>query len=110
VRLPGGHSSIGCPWVVLKGGHLDIEGESIDVLCGGGELHFLRLPRLDSGNTHGTGCTFASAIAAGLANGRTPPEAVRLAKEYVTEAIRSGLSMGSGRGPTNHLTGVRSRW
>jgi hydroxymethylpyrimidine/phosphomethylpyrimidine kinase len=41
---------------------------------------------------------------------RTPPEAVRLAKEYVTEAIRSGLSMGSGRGPTNHLTGVRSRW
>jgi hydroxymethylpyrimidine/phosphomethylpyrimidine kinase len=67
--------------VVLKGGHLDIEGESIDVLCGGGELHFLRSPRLDSGNTHGTGCTFASAIAAGLANGRTPPEAVRQAKE-----------------------------
>jgi hydroxymethylpyrimidine/phosphomethylpyrimidine kinase len=102
--------TFGCPWVVLKGGHLDIEGESIDVLCSGGELQFLRSPRLDSRNTHGTGCTFASAIAAGLANGRTPPEAVRLAKEYVTEAIRCGLSMGSGRGPTNHLTGVRSRW
>src|SRR3972149_3788345 len=75
--------TFGCPWVALKGGHLDIEGESIDVLCGGGEVRFLRSPRLDSGNTHGTGCTFASAIAAGLAIGRTAPEAVPLAKEYV---------------------------
>jgi hydroxymethylpyrimidine/phosphomethylpyrimidine kinase len=102
--------TFGCSWVVVKGGHLDIEGQAIDVLCGGGELQILRSPRWDTRNTHGTGCTFASAIAAGLANGLSPPEAVRRAKEYVTEAIRTGLSMGSGRGPANHLAGVRSRW
>lgn len=51
-----------------------------------------------------------SAIAAGLAKGLAPPEAAQRAKEYVTEAIRSGCSVGSGRGPTNHLAGVRSRW
>src|SRR5512134_893901 len=102
--------SFGCRWVVVKGGSLDIEGESIDVLCGAREIHLLRSPRLESGNTHGSGCTFASAIAAGLAKGLASPEAVRRAKEYVTEAIRSGPSIGRGRGPTNHLAGVRSRW
>jgi hydroxymethylpyrimidine/phosphomethylpyrimidine kinase len=100
----------GCRWVVLKGGHLDIGNEAIDVLCNGRDLVLLRSPRLESRNTHGTGCTFASAIAAGLARGLAPPEAVKRAKEYVTEAIRNGLSMGSGRGPANHLAGVRSEW
>jgi hydroxymethylpyrimidine/phosphomethylpyrimidine kinase len=102
--------TIGCQWVVLKGGHLDIERQAIDVLCGGRELVLLRSPRLETRNTHGTGCTFASAIAAGLAKGLAPPEAVKRAKEYVTEAIRSGLPMGSGHGPTNHLAGVRGKW
>lgn len=100
----------GSRWVVLKGGHLDIEGQAIDVLCGGKEILLLRSPRSDAKNTHGSGCTFASAIAAGLARGLAPPEAARRAKEYVTEAIRRGLPIGSGRGPTDHLAGVRSRW
>jgi hydroxymethylpyrimidine/phosphomethylpyrimidine kinase len=51
-----------------------------------------------------------SAITAGLAKGLTPPDDVKRAKDYVTEAIRKGVSMGSGRGPTNHLAGVSSRW
>ena len=101
---------IGCRWVVLKGGHLDIRSEAIDVLCGGRKISLLRSPRLDSPNTHGTGCTFASAIAAGLAKGMAPPQAALRAKEYVTEAIRNGLPLGRGHGPTNHLAGVNSRW
>jgi len=51
-----------------------------------------------------------TAIAAGLAKGLAPPAAVRRAKEYITEAIKGGLPIGSGHGPTNHLTGVQSRW
>jgi len=100
----------GCQWVVLKGGQLDIESQAVDVLCGGSELIMLRSSRLDSMCTHGSGCTFASAITAGLAKGRTPPDAVNRAKDYVTDAIRNGFSMGSGHGPTNHLAGVSSRW
>jgi len=50
------------------------------------------------------------AITAGLAKGLTPPDAVKRAKDYVTEAIRKGVSMGSGHGPTNHLTGISSKW
>jgi hydroxymethylpyrimidine/phosphomethylpyrimidine kinase len=100
----------GCRWVVLKGGRLDIESQAVDVLCDGSELVLFRSPRLESRSTHGSGCTFASAITAGLARGLTPPEAVKRAKEYVTRAIRNGVSMGSGHGPTNHLAGVSSKW
>jgi len=101
---------IGCPWVVLKGGCLDIESQAIDILYDGKEFVLLKSPRFDSRNTHGTGCTFASAIAAGLAKGLPPPEAVRRAKDYITEAIRSAFSIGSGHAPPNHLTGVHSDW
>jgi len=100
----------GCRWVVLKGGGLEIESRAVDVVCDGGEPILLTSPRLDSRNTQGTGCTFASAIAAGLARGVAPPEAIKRAKEYITEAIRSGPPIGSGHGPPNHLTGVHSRW
>jgi hydroxymethylpyrimidine/phosphomethylpyrimidine kinase len=102
--------AFGCPWVIVKGGRRGIEGEAVDVLCGGGEILLLRSPWSESGNTHGSGCTFASAIAAGLARGMAPPEAARRAKEYVTEAIRNGLPMGRGRGPGNHLAGVVGKW
>jgi hydroxymethylpyrimidine/phosphomethylpyrimidine kinase len=101
---------IGCPWVVLKGGCLDIESQAIDVLYDGKEIVLLKSPRFDSRNTHGTGCTFASAIAAGLAKGLPPPEAVRRAKDYIAEAIRSAIPIGSGHSPPNHLTGVHSDW
>ena len=102
--------AIGCRWVVVKGGHLKIESQAIDVLYDGKEFLLLKSPWWESRNTHGTGCTFASAVAAGLAKGLAPPAAVQRAKEYITEAIKGGLPIGSGHGPTNHLTGVQSRW
>jgi hydroxymethylpyrimidine/phosphomethylpyrimidine kinase len=100
----------GCRWVVIKGGSLDLESRAVDVVCDGEELILLTSPRLESRNTHGTGCTFGSAIAAGLARGIAPLEAIKRAKDYITEAIRSGPPIGSGHGPVNHLTGVRSNW
>ncbi len=100
----------GCRWVVLKGGSLDIEGKAVDVLCDGEDLVLLTSPWMKSRNTQGTGCTFASAIAAGLAKGLSVPDAVKRAKEYITEAIRSGPAIGSGHGPANHLAGVHSKW
>jgi hydroxymethylpyrimidine/phosphomethylpyrimidine kinase len=100
----------GCGWVVLKGGSIDIEGKAVDVLCDGEELVLLTSPRMKTRNTQGTGCTFASAIAAGLAKGLPVPDAVKRAKEYITEAIRSGPEIGGGHGPANHLAGVHSRW
>jgi len=100
----------GCRWVVLKGGSIDIGGKAVDVLCDGEDLVLLTSPWMKSRNTQGTGCTFASAIAAGLAKGQSVPDAVRRAKEYITEAIRSGPGIGSGHGPANHLAGVHSKW
>jgi hydroxymethylpyrimidine/phosphomethylpyrimidine kinase len=88
--------------VVVKGGHLP--GPTvIDFLFDGHELVELTGPRIASSNTHGTGCTFASAIAANLALGRGLREAVALAKEYVTGAIREAPGLGRGHGPLNHF-------
>ena len=58
---------------------------------------------IDTPHTHGTGCTFASALSAHLALGKPLPDAVDAAKQYVTAAIRHGLAIGRGRGPTNHF-------
>lgn len=87
-------------WALIKGGHL--AGDAVDLLTDGAEEHWLRAPRHDNRHTHGTGCTLASAVAAGLAKGRTVPEAVRDAKEYVTGAIAAGFALGSGIGPVDH--------
>jgi len=89
----------------VKGGHL--EGDAVDVLCDGGELHELRAARIDTRNTHGTGCTFSAAIAARLALGASRLEAVRGAKLYLTEALRRSYSVGSGHGPVDHLHPLR---
>jgi hydroxymethylpyrimidine/phosphomethylpyrimidine kinase len=89
-------------WVLVKGGHLPEDGDAVDLLTDGREEHWLRAPRLTNRHTHGTGCTLASAIAAGLAKGRTVPEAVRAAKEYVTGAIAAGFALGAGIGPVDH--------
>jgi hydroxymethylpyrimidine/phosphomethylpyrimidine kinase len=88
--------------VVLKGGHLPGE-EVVDLLFDGHTMHEFRAPRVSTNTTHGTGCTFASAIASNLALGATLPEAVRLAKTYVTGAIRHGHNIGKGAGPLNHF-------
>jgi len=87
--------------VLVKGGHL--KGEAVDILFDGREFTAFSVPRIESANTHGTGCTFSAAIAAGLAQGRPLTEAVREAKAYVTRAIREGFSAGRGVGALRHF-------
>jgi hydroxymethylpyrimidine/phosphomethylpyrimidine kinase len=94
--------ALGPAAVVLKGGHLPGD-EVIDLLFDGHTLHEFRAPRIATTSTHGTGCTFASAIAANLALGVSLPESVRLAKSYVAGALRHGLALGQGPGPLNHF-------
>ena len=95
---------LGAGAAVIKGGHLD-DGPAEDLLFDArtGEVHRYSAPRLDTKNTHGTGCTFASAIAAFLARGWRLERAVAWAKRFVTEAIRRGLPLGEGHGPTDHI-------
>ncbi len=93
--------SMGAKAVVVKGGHLP--GPPVDLLYDGREFREFTAPRIDTKNTHGTGCTFASAVAAGLAKGMDVPDAVATAKEYVTEAIRQSFPIGEGHGPLNHF-------
>lgn len=91
--------SFGCQ-VLIKGGHG--RNDANDYLYGGGSGTWFRGARIDNPNTHGTGCTLSSAIAVNLAKGSSLPEAVRLAKEYITNALRDGLNLGKGSGPLNH--------
>jgi len=92
--------------VVVKGGHFD-EADIVDLLYDGSTFHEFRHPRLQTRHTHGTGCTFAAAIAALLALGLTLPDAVQHAIEYVEGAIAHGLAIGSGQGPLDHFWAVR---
>lgn len=92
-------AELGPRYVVVKGGHL--AGESVDVLYDGRDFTLFPSPRVETRNTHGTGCTFASAIAAGLAKGLEVVEAVREAKAFITTALRHSLALGRGHGPTN---------
>lgn len=91
--------SLGPPVVVVKGGHL--AGEAIDVVDTGEEVRCLAAARLATRDTHGTGCSFAAAIATLLAQGIAPLEAVARAKEFVFQAIRYSLRLGRGHGPAN---------
>ena len=92
---------LGAGSAVVKGGHLD--GPATDVLYDGSDFVTFTSERIDTPNTHGTGCTFASAVAAGLAQGMDVSDAVRQAKDYVTVAIRTNFPMGGGHGPLNHF-------
>ena len=89
--------------VLVKGGHLDGEADAVDVLLVEGEFVEVRSPRFATPNTHGTGCTYASAIAARLARGETLRDAVIRAKAYLTEAIRQAPDLGAGHGPVRHF-------
>ena len=89
--------------VLAKGGHLGDADEATDVLVDDTGVHTVSAPRIDTPHTHGTGCTYASAIAAQLAHGHSLRPAVERAKRYVTGAIRHALPLGEGRGPTNHF-------
>ena len=80
-----------------------LPGEALDILYDGQTFTEFRSRRIDRQHTHGTGCTLSATIAAGLAKGRSMAESVASAKEYITRAIESGLPLGSGHGPVNHL-------
>jgi hydroxymethylpyrimidine kinase/phosphomethylpyrimidine kinase len=91
---------MGARAVIVKGGHME---RAIDVLFDGNEVIQLGGDRVKTENTHGTGCTFASAITAQLAAGRSLFEAATLAKAYVTKAIEKGYAIGKGRVPLDHF-------
>ena len=93
---------MGAANAVVKGGHFD-ERPATDILYDGAEFREFTAARIPTANTHGTGCTFAAAIAAGLAKGLDVPAAVGEAKEYVTAAIRHNFPIGAGHGPLNHF-------
>lgn len=89
--------------VLVKGGHLDDETEAVDLLVWGDGEAVFREERIDTPHTHGTGCTYASAIAANLAKGLGLEEAVGRARAYLQRAIRHALPLGGGHGPTRHF-------
>ncbi|CAN5536816.1 bifunctional hydroxymethylpyrimidine kinase/phosphomethylpyrimidine kinase [soil metagenome] len=93
--------------VLVKGGHLDDEEDAVDVLLDAEGFSEYRAPRVDTPHTHGTGCTYAAAIAANLARGMSLRTAVAEAKEYLTGAIRHAHAIGSGHGPTGHFWRLR---
>jgi hydroxymethylpyrimidine/phosphomethylpyrimidine kinase len=91
---------MGATAVIVKGGHMD---RAVDVLFDGNELHQLGGDRVKMEHTHGTGCTFASALTAQLAGGRSLLEAATLAKAYVMKAIEKAYPVGKGRLPLDHF-------
>ena len=93
---------LGCRHVLIKGGHL-LDDRATDLLYDGRFFEVFKSEFIESPHTHGTGCTYASAIAAHLALGKPLAQAITVAKSYVTEAIRHGLSIGHGKGPTHHF-------
>ena len=105
VIITGGHA-FSIPHDALRTPHLG--DEVVDLLFDGHAFFELRVPRVESRHTHGTGCTFASAVAAGLALGRALPEAAARAQRYVAGAIAHAPGIGHGRGPLDHFWERRS--
>lgn len=93
---------MGARAAVIKGGHLP-DGDAEDLLYTPTHQEWLKGPRVQTRHTHGTGCTFSAAIAAGLAGGMSLEDAVRQAKAFITLAIEKAPGLGGGHGPTNHL-------
>ncbi len=91
---------MGAAAVLIKGGHLD--SDATDVLLDGDAWHEYRAERIETRHTHGTGCTYSAAITSCLALGLPLPVAVRRAKAFITEAIRTNPGLGAGSGPVNH--------
>ena len=94
--------------ILIKGGHFPEGADDLLVRRDGREKWFLAA-RIDNPNTHGTGCTLSSAIACGLAEGLSVEESVRAAKDYITDALKSGLDLGRGSGPLDHCCRLRKR-
>ncbi|MCI8871024.1 MAG: bifunctional hydroxymethylpyrimidine kinase/phosphomethylpyrimidine kinase [Lawsonibacter sp.] len=97
----------GCA-VLCKGGHQ--VSDANDLLWSGGTGRWFSGRRIDNPNTHGTGCTLSSAIAANLAKGYSLEQAVERAKDYISGALAAMLNLGQGRGPMNHLFDLKSRF
>jgi len=97
--------------VVMKGGHgpASPDGFARDFIWDGATWTFVEAPRSPDRNTHGTGCTFSAAIAAGIALGLEPVAAIRQAKAYIAEAIRTAPGLGRGHGPLNHWAACREQ-
>ncbi len=93
---------LGCQNVLIKGGHLEISPMT-DLLYDGHIYTTFQGEFIDTPNTHGTGCTYSAAITAQLAKGKVLPDAIMIAKCYITEAIRHSLSIGHGKGPMHHF-------
>lgn len=102
--------TLGVPAVLLKGGHASSDGGKVDtvvdLLATADGIERLTWPRIHTRHTHGTGCTLASAIATGLAQGMALPDAVRRARAYVQYAIAQAPGLGQGHGPLNHAVQV----
>lgn len=94
--------TLGCQNVLIKGGHL-MERPGTDLFYDGRFFRMYAGEFMDTPHTHGTGCTYASAIAAQLAKGKPLPDAIEAAKTYISQAIRHGLPIGHGHGPTDHF-------
>jgi hydroxymethylpyrimidine/phosphomethylpyrimidine kinase len=92
--------AMGARAVLIKGGHL--ASDPVDVLFDGTEYREFPAPRVATPHTHGTGCTYSAAVAAGLAGGLELPVAVARAKRFIHEAIRTNPGLGHGSGPVNH--------
>jgi hydroxymethylpyrimidine/phosphomethylpyrimidine kinase len=99
--------ALGTRSVLVKGGHLEDPARSADLFVGPSWEGWLEEERIDTPNTHGTGCTLSAAIAARLALGDEVPDAVRAAKAFVTEAIRHALTLGGGIGPVDPMWSIR---
>lgn len=98
---------MGARHALVKGGHLPEADDAVDVLYDGDAFVEFRASRIETTNTHGTGCTFASAIAAELAKGNDVPKAIGIAKTYLTAALRAAVDLhaGEGHGPLDHFLG-----
>lgn len=95
--------ALGSKAVLVKGGGFQGDLKGVDVWCDSNGLEVLTAELVDTKNTHGTGCTLSSAIAANLAKNIAPLQAVKQAKTYVTEALKHSLAIGKGQGPVGHF-------
>lgn len=95
--------------VLIKGGHLGHNFNAIDILYDGKDFELLESEKIDTKNTHGTGCTYSAAICANLAKGMSLLDSVRKAKEYINGAIQNSFKIGSGNGPLNHFWNINEQ-
>ncbi|MCQ2416250.1 MAG: bifunctional hydroxymethylpyrimidine kinase/phosphomethylpyrimidine kinase [Oscillospiraceae bacterium] len=101
------HRTFRCA-VLLKGGHQC--NDANDLLCTEDTMQWFRGKRIGNPNTHGTGCTLSSAIASALAKGYSIPDAIAIAKEYISGALSAMLDLGKGSGPMNHMFAIQSQF